>query len=216
MMNARTAGAWWRRVTCGALLCMSALTVALHASPELYRLAPDSPCRDSGNNAWAATTDYDGIPRPLDGDGDKDARVDMGAFEFVKADADSDGDQLPDGWELMHGLDPTATNGTDGAGGDPDEDGVTNDGEYAGDTNPMDASSLLALVDLSVTSNMLQVSWQGGTAVTQFLDSAPSISGTGLQWTAVYTNLPPMDATNECTVDMGAKRIRFFRVRALR
>ena len=47
--------------------------------------------------------------------------------------ADSDGDGLPDGWEVNHGLNPT--NGGD-ANADPDGDGLTNAQEYAKGTNP--------------------------------------------------------------------------------
>ena len=47
--------------------------------------------------------------------------------------ADSDGDGLPDGWEVSNGLNPT--NGGD-ANADPDGDGLTNAQEYAQGTNP--------------------------------------------------------------------------------
>ena len=47
--------------------------------------------------------------------------------------ADSDGDGLPDGWEVANGLNPT--NGGDG-NADPDGDGLTNSQEYAKGTNP--------------------------------------------------------------------------------
>lgn len=52
--------------------------------------------------------------------------------------ADSDGDGLPDGWEVSNGLSPT--NGGD-ANGDPDGDGLTNSQEYARGTNPNNADT---------------------------------------------------------------------------
>jgi Alpha/beta hydrolase of unknown function (DUF900)/Bacterial TSP3 repeat len=58
--------------------------------------------------------------------------------------ADTDGDGLPDGWEIANGLDPNddgSTNPANGAAGDPDHDGLTNGEEQALDTDPNDADS---------------------------------------------------------------------------
>ena len=63
-----------------------------------YHLRPDSPCIDMGSNAavpgWL-TTDFEGDTRILDGDGDGQAIVDMGADEYcVSATIDVDPDTL--------------------------------------------------------------------------------------------------------------------------
>ena len=50
--------------------------------------------------------------------------------------SDTDGDDLPDDWEIARGLNPLSHVGTDGATGDPDEDGLDNLGEYVAGTNP--------------------------------------------------------------------------------
>ena len=62
-----------------------------------FRLIPTSPCIDAGDNSVAGlpTTDYAGKPRIIDGNGDGNAVVDMGAYEFKRSiltvDYDSDG-----------------------------------------------------------------------------------------------------------------------------
>ena len=71
-------------------------------------------------------------------------------LETDPLDADTDGDGLPDGWEIAHGLDPfddgipghknmrtgLPTNPDNGATGDPDGDGFTNTQEFANGTDP--------------------------------------------------------------------------------
>jgi hypothetical protein len=56
----------------------------------------------------------------------------------------NDGDGMPDGWELAHGLaaDDDGSNDPDqGASGDPDGDESDNLTEYHGGTKPLDADS---------------------------------------------------------------------------
>ncbi len=49
---------------------------------------------------------------------------------------DSDGDGLPDWWEIKYNLNPLSAAGDDGAWGDPDHDGLNNRAEYLAGTNP--------------------------------------------------------------------------------
>jgi len=49
---------------------------------------------------------------------------------------DTDGDGMPDAWEVMNHLDPYSTNDIDGASADADGDGLHNIYEYWADTNP--------------------------------------------------------------------------------
>lgn len=77
-----------------------------------------------------------GDPSILDPDG---SRSDMGAYGGPGADvsyaADADGDGLLDGWETLHGLNPTLDDAQD----DPDEDGASNEDELAQFSNPLTA-----------------------------------------------------------------------------
>lgn len=63
-----------------------------------FHLKSTSPCVDAGSNSAvpiSLTTDFDGDPRIIDGNGDDIAVVDMGAYEFGDAcagDLDKDGD----------------------------------------------------------------------------------------------------------------------------
>jgi hypothetical protein len=73
---------------------------------------------------------------------------------------DSDGDGLPNDWEVANGLNPTDPTGDNGAAGDPDGDGMTNLQEYLAGTNPKSASSRLAIDSISWTSSAVTLSFE--------------------------------------------------------
>jgi LmbE family N-acetylglucosaminyl deacetylase len=71
-------------------------------------------------------------------------RVGLGEIAFEDAAVDSDGDGLPDDWEIAHNLDPNDDGSIDpdnGAAGDPDTDSSTNISEYQRGTDPRDDDS---------------------------------------------------------------------------
>ncbi len=85
------------------------------------------------------------------------------AFALVQTDAipggnDTDGDSLPDAWELTHANNLSTLNGS----GDNDSDGIPDSQEYLADTNPTDPNSLLR--------------------ITAFAANAPAATGT-ITWT---------------------------------
>jgi hypothetical protein len=119
------------------------------------RLRLTSPCIDAGTNAlalvssnWSAsvTNDFDGVPRPLNGDGVNGTAFDIGAFEVLLTNADSNGDGIPDGWTWQYRLNPADTNV---ASSNPDGDLHTTFEEWVADTNPTDAASFFRIRSIS-------------------------------------------------------------------
>ena len=64
-------------------------------------------CDELAPLRFRAGHDFDGRPRPLDGDNDGTNRWDVGAVEYVHPAADSDGDAMRDADEIVAGTDAT-------------------------------------------------------------------------------------------------------------
>ena len=78
--------------------------VAGDGFPPDYHLLSTSPCIDKGDPVSTVTNDFDGVRRPIDGNGDGTNRVDMGAYEYT-------------GISPMISLSPVATNVPAGSSG---------------------------------------------------------------------------------------------------
>lgn len=103
------------------------------------RLMADSPCVDAADGDAAFWADSLGLAR-IDEDANNTGTgspdyVDIGAYECGN---DSDGDGMPDEWEIRYGLNP-ANSGD--AGSDADSDGLSNLNEYLAGTDPTDSDS---------------------------------------------------------------------------
>ncbi|MFH0961098.1 MAG: hypothetical protein V1820_00250 [archaeon] len=81
---------------------------------------------DERNRTWTWNiSEIDGLVQIWEGeDWGLNGKIDGGESDPNKADTDGDG--LPDGWEIWNGLDATSSVGNYGASGDLDLDGVTN------------------------------------------------------------------------------------------
>lgn len=119
-----------------------------------YRPRAGAPTIEAGVNpstiaqvlASFSSIDLDNNPRPLDGNGDGTALYDIGAYEFLLATADSNGDSIPDGWIQRHGLSPLDSTV---ATGDPDGDGFTTFHEWIADGNPVNPGSFFRVESFS-------------------------------------------------------------------
>jgi len=133
---------------------------------------------------------------------------------------DSDGDGLPDLWEIANGLDPADNTGANGATADLDGDGVNNAAEYAFGGNPF--VSDIATTSAHITRNSpttCTVSWHTSVGLNYSVEykndptaatwqtTATVISGTGnvASWT---------DDGSETGTAPAAEVRRIYRVRA--
>lgn len=121
-------------------------------------------------------------------------------------DSDEDADGLSYGDEIARGTNPALR--------DTDGDGASDGDEVAAGTNPLNRASVLAFIALTPESDGLQVTWQGGTQVTQLLQRITSLAPLTVQ--SVYTNLPPMALTNTYFDVKGTNTMLFYRLQILR
>lgn len=117
-------------------------------------------------------------------------------------------------WMAEHGLtnllfDEAETNDADG-------DGMITADEFVADTNPTNFSSRLAITCVGKTGDDWRVSWQGGTGVVQYLERRMDLRSTAEQWTAVFTNMPPMAESNSATAADATNSMQYYRIRAVR
>jgi hypothetical protein len=114
----------------------------------------DSDTDDDGTPDGQEDPDGDGLTNlaelnthhtdPLKADSDNDglsdpAEINTHLTNPTKHDTDSDG--MPDGWEVQHSLNPKNATGSNGATGDPDNDGLDNFHEWLNGSDPHNADT---------------------------------------------------------------------------
>jgi hypothetical protein len=89
---------------------------------------------------------------------------------------DTDGDLLPDGWEVARGLDPLQHDGDAALALDPDGDGVSTADELAAGTDPLDGDSYIAL-QVETTDDGIRLHWHAVPGATYQVIAAGKASG---------------------------------------
>jgi len=90
---------------------------------------------------------------------------------------DTDGDGLPDYWEIEHSLNPNSSVGVNGANGDPDGDGQSNWQEFLPGTSPNDAADYLHISSAVVSAGSVTIGFRavgGHTYSVLYSDNSPA------------------------------------------
>lgn len=127
-----------------------------------FRLQPNSPCINAGNNAYGCDeTDLDGNPRIVGG------TVDMGAYEC----------QSPAlvhyyEWLQAHGLNTYTQSGSS----DPDVDSMSTWREWLAGTDPTNTQSALIVLPPVQITGEIRISWQSVSDRTYCLERATNLT----------------------------------------
>jgi hypothetical protein len=147
--------------------------------------------------------DQDGLPTPVE--------LSLGTDP---AQSDSDGDGLPDRWEVINRLEPSLRVGEAGPGGDPDNDGASNWAELWAGTNPRDPHSVLR-IEVQWRGDKVCLVWPGVPGRTYYVESRTAkepafqvASEPGLKVGGDATHL-----VHELVLDAVGPESRLFRVR---
>ncbi|HZJ13949.1 MAG TPA: right-handed parallel beta-helix repeat-containing protein [Chthoniobacteraceae bacterium] len=184
-----------------------------------YRPVAGAPTIDAGVNPSSiapalsaiASVDPDGVPRPLDGNGDGTPAYDMGSYEFLLATADSNADGIPDGWTQSHGLNPTDPGV---ANGNPDGDPFNTLHEWLADTDPTNPQSWFRIESFSLGPPTVSIRFQSSAARRYTLFSTTDLAAQPVVWTPVpgQTNVPGTGGLDTLTDSSFASPREFYRV----
>jgi len=150
------------------------------------RLQSNSPCINSGNNAYVVgSTDLDGNPRIVGG------TVDIGAFEYQTPVS-----MISYAWLQQYGL-PISTN-TDAA--DLDGTGMNLYQDWIAGLNPTSTLSVLKMLAPSATNSPpgLVVTWQSVSGINYFLQSSTNLAAQPA-FITIQSNIVGQAGTTSCT-----------------
>ena len=89
---------------------------------------------------------------------------------------DTDGDLLPDGWEVARGLDPLQHGGDAALALDPDADGMSSADELAAGTDPLDGRSYFTLT-IDSNAEGIRLYWRAIPGATYQVITSDHVSG---------------------------------------
>ena len=141
------------------------------------------------------------------------AQLNTATFDSVlvrsKGMADTDGDGMPDSYELANNLN---LNNPADAALDADSDRLTNFQEYLAGTNPRDSNNVLRITGLRPQGNDLVLSFLSVTGKTYAIERATNLPS--LSW-QMLTNIGPFANTNAVLTNTGGAQMTngFFRIR---
>jgi hypothetical protein len=98
---------------------------------------------------------------------------------------DWDNDGLENQWEIDNGLDPHSAIGTNGASGDRDGDGMSNEDEYLAGTLADDPQSLLQ-AEIEINGSNVEVSWGSTPGIQYRMQSTDSLLPGEASWQTLY------------------------------
>lgn len=175
---------------------ITSVPLFVNASGGDFHLESNSPCINSGNNAYAASGfDLDGNPRIVGG------TVDIGAYEFQHPTS-----IISYAWLEQFGLP------IDGSADftDPDQDGMNNWQEWVAGTDPTNAASALRLISATNTTNGSAVTWQTEPTRNYFLLGTTNFTAPS-SFSLLATNI--LGQTNTTTFfDTNSSGAAFYRV----
>lgn len=134
--------------------------------------------------------------------------------DTLGAGPDTDGDGLPDAWELQKAGDLVTLDALDP---DSDDDGVPDTDEYGADTDPLDPASRLAISAFQRAGGTDAATWPAAQTRLYRLMQADSLTAAPLVWADSGHGLIAPDGSPEITrgVSDPAATQRFYRVQAV-
>ncbi|MCX8108066.1 MAG: thrombospondin type 3 repeat-containing protein, partial [Verrucomicrobiae bacterium] len=123
---------------------------------------------------------------------------------------DTDGDGLPDEWEIRYGLNPSRGSGDDGPDGDPDRDGLSNEQEYRSGTEPWPGPVHIECRAIPGPEPKIELKFVAVPFRTTKLLRAAAPNAAS--WQTVMTVSPGLERTTNCCIESATESSGYFRL----
>ena len=122
----------------------------------------------------------------------------------------------PEWWLAGYGLTNETQGFCEAETNDVDGDGATAWEEWTADTDPTNAHSVLAIVNIAPTNGHVRLQWSGGRNAHQSLEIRTNLTEEALLWMELFTNEPPTPATGTYLHTNAPHPTLFYRMKAWR